>query len=118
LQRRKARGKIATIEAKIQQIVAKGRMMEDKITVDVQTAYAALTAAFEQFKQTRDAVRLAEELAQRERRNFELGASDLLRVTLREQYAAEAEVKQIDALLQYHGAQADYRAALAADPTQ
>jgi outer membrane protein TolC len=118
LQRRKARGKIASTEAKIHQIAAKRRMMEDKITVDVQTAYAALAGAFEQFQQTRDAVRLAAELAQRERRNFELGASDLLRVTLREQYAAEAEVEQINALLQYHGAQADYRAALAEDPTQ
>jgi outer membrane protein TolC len=118
LQRRKARGKITAIEAKIQQIAAKRRLIEDKITVDVQTAYAALTAAFEQVEQTRQAVKLAEELARRERRNFEAGASDLLKVTLREQYAAEAEGKQIGSLLQYHRAEADYRAALATDPTR
>jgi outer membrane protein TolC len=115
MQRRKARGKITALEAKMQQLVAKRRMTENKISVEVQTAYAALLAAFEQVKQTREAVRLAEEMAQRERRNFEVGASDLLKVTLREQYAAESAIKEVDALLEYHQARADYRAALAAD---
>jgi len=118
LQRRKARGKMMAIQAKIKQLAAKRRLTEDKIAVDVQTSYAALAAAFEQVQQTREAVRLAEDLAQRERRNFEAGASDLLKVTLREEYAADAAVKQIDALLEYHRARADYRAALAADPTR
>jgi outer membrane protein TolC len=116
VQRRKARGKVRAIEAKIRQLAAKQQWMENKIFVDVQTAYAGLIAAFEQIRETREAVRLAEELAQRERRNFEAGASDLLKVTLREQYAAEAAVKEIDALLMHHLAQADYYAALAADP--
>jgi outer membrane protein TolC len=54
-------------------------------------------------------------MAERERQNFEAGASDLLKVTLREQYAAESALKQVDALRQYHEARADYRAALAQD---
>lgn len=115
MQRRKARGEITAIEAKIQQLSAKRRMTADKIGVDVQTAYAALLAAFEQVRQAREAVKLAEEMAQIERRNFEAGASDLLKVTLREQYAAESAVKEVDALLKYHQATADYRAAMARD---
>jgi len=115
MQRRKARGKIIALEAKMQQLNAKLRMTEDKIKVDVQSVYAALISAFEQVQQTRQAVKFAEELAQRERVNFEAGASDMLKVTLREQYAAESAIKELEALLTYHQAQADYRAALATD---
>ncbi len=115
VQRRKARGKMMAIEAKMQQLMAKRQMTADKISVEVQTAYAALTASFEQVLQARVAVKLAEELAQRERRNFEVGASDMLKVTLREQYAAESAIKEMDALLEYHQARADYRAAIAMD---
>jgi len=115
VQRRKARGKITAIEAKLQQVVAKRQMQEDKISVELQTAYAALFAAFQQVQETREAIRLAEDLAQRERRNFEEGASDLLKVTLREQYAAESAIKEMESLLEYFQAKADYRAALATD---
>ena len=115
VQRRKARGKITAIEAKLQQVVAKRQMQEDKISVELQTAYAALFAAFRQVQETREAINLAEDLAQRERRNFEEGASDLLKVTLREQYAAESAIKEMESLLEYYQAEADYRAALATD---
>lgn len=118
LQRRKARGKITALEAKMQQLAAKRRMTVDKISVEVQSSYAALLAAFEQVKQTREAVALAEEMAQIERRNFEVGASDLLKVTLREQYAAESAIKEVDAFLEYHQARADYLAALASYAVQ
>ena len=65
--------------------------------------------------QAKEAVRLAEELAIRERRNFEAGASDLLKVTLREQYAVESAYKEVEALLLYFRSQADYTAAMAQD---
>jgi outer membrane protein TolC len=115
LQRRKARGKMAAVEGKISQLAAKRRMVADKITVDVQTARIALEAALIQVEQSREAVRLAEDLAERERQNLERGLSDLLKVTLREQYAAESAEKAVEALLQYFQAQADLRAAIGAD---
>jgi len=126
LQRRKARGKMASIEGKLAQLQAKRRLAEDRIVTDVQSAYAALTTAYQEVLETRQAVQYANELADRERLNQEEGISDLLKVTLREQYAAEAASKQIDALQKYFQAQSDYRAALgqdalstqpAADPT-
>ncbi|CAK9015272.1 Uncharacterized protein YbcI [Durusdinium trenchii] len=113
IQRRKARGKMQAIEGKISQLNAKRRFTEDKIVADVQGVYAGLLSAYEQVLQARQAVEYAEELAQRERRNFELGASDLLKVTLREQYAVESANKTVDALLMYYQAQADYRALFA-----
>lgn len=115
LQRRKARGKMQSVDGKLAQLNAKRRITEDKIAVDVQSAYAALTSAYEQVIRSREAVDYAEDLADRERRNFELGASDLLKVTLREQYAAESELKTVEALLLYFRTRADYRAALAED---
>lgn len=115
LQRRKARGKMTAVEGKIAQLAAKRRLVADKIAVDVQTAKVALLAALVQVEQSREAVRLAEDLAERERQNLERGLSDLLKVTLREQYAVESAEKAVEALLQYFRAQADLRAALGVD---
>lgn len=115
IQRRKAQGKMQAIRGKIAQLNAKRRLTEDKIVTDVQSAYAGLASAFEQVQQAQEAVEYAEDLARRERVNFDEGASDLLKVTLREQYAAEAALKVVDALLLYFQSLADYRAALAQD---
>jgi len=115
LQRRKAQGKLAAIEAKLAQLQAKRQLTTDKIAVEVRNAYVALDKAYVQVLETRLAVALAEDLARRESRNEELGLSDMLKVSLREQYAVESAEKQVDALTQYHKAQADYRAALALD---
>ncbi len=115
IQRRKARGKMQAVEGKIAQLHAKRRLTEDKIVAEVQSVYAGLMSAYEQVEQARQAVGYAEDLARRERRNFNEGASDLLKVTLREQYAAESAEKVVDALLLYFQAQADYRASLAQD---
>lgn len=115
LQRRKARGKMQAVDAKISQLNSKRRMVEDKIVAEVQAVYAGLDAAAEQVRQAQQAVEYAEDLAQRERRNFELGVSDLLKVTLREQYAFESAEKAVDAMLLYFQSRADYRAALAED---
>lgn len=115
IQRRKARGKLTALEGKLSQIAAKQRMVSDKIAVDVRYAWIALDAALVQVAQAREAVRLAEDLAGRERQNLDAGLSDLLKVTLREQYAAESAQKRVDALLLYYQAQADFRAALGQD---
>ena len=115
VQRNKARGKMRVTQGKLAQLGAKLRLTEDKVVVDVQAVYAALIAAYEQVEQMSQSVVFAEDLAQRERRSLQLGAADLLTVALREQFAVEAAAKQVDALLIYYLAQADYRAALAED---
>jgi outer membrane protein TolC len=115
IQRRKARGKMSALEAKVSQIVAKRRMTEDKIRTEVQATFAALTAARQRVVQAREAVRLAKYMAEVEQKKFDNGSSDLLAVNLREQQAAEAAETEVDALLDYFQAQAIYRAALAQD---
>lgn len=115
LQRREAEGKLRMIEAKLAELNQKMRLAGDTITAEVQAAYAAVIAEYEQIALNREAVRIAENLADIERRKLELGESDLLSVILREQYAAETAIYEIDALLRYFKARADYRAALGTD---
>ena len=115
MQRRKARGKMTELQGKLAQLSAKRRITGDKIGVDVQMAHAALRSAWDQVVSSQESLKHAEDLAARERTNQEKGASDLLKVTLREQYAVESAEKYIDALKLYFESRADYRAAMALD---
>ena len=115
MERRKARGKMTETQAKMSQLTAKRRLTADKITVDVQMAHAAIVSALEQVQETGEALRLAEDLAERERQNEEAGLSDMLKVALREQYAVESAEKNVDALQLYFHSLADFRAAVAQD---
>jgi outer membrane protein TolC len=115
MQRRKARGKMTELQGKLAQLSAKRRITGDKIGVDVQMAHAALRSAWDQVVSSQESLKHAEDLAARERTNQEKGASDLLKVTLREQYAVESAEKYVDALKLYFESRADYRAAMALD---
>lgn len=115
VQRRMARGRIQVAQGKLAQLGAQRRMIEDQIAVDVQTAYTGLLAAYQQVQEAIEAVGLAAELARLERRKLQEGLSDVLKVALREQFAVEAAERQVDAMLNYYLAQADYRAAVAID---
>ncbi|TWU01783.1 Outer membrane efflux protein [Neorhodopirellula pilleata] len=113
VQRRKGFGKMRSARAKIGQIEAKRQFTVEKISTEVQNAAAALDAAYARVEAITDAVEISEELAQIERRKFELGESDLLAVFLREQIAIEAASELMVAKLDYFIARADYTAALA-----
>ena len=92
IQRRKARGKIQSVEGKLAQISIKRRFTQDKIVTDVQVAYAGLTAAFRRIRQARRALQLARTMEAAERVKFAAGDSDLLAVNLRESQTAAAAV--------------------------
>lgn len=113
VQRRKGFGKMRSARAKLGQIAAKRQFTVEKISTEVQNAAAALDAAFQRVSAIADAVEISEELAQIERRKFELGESDLLAVFLREQIAIEAASDLMTAKFEYFLARADYTAALA-----
>lgn len=115
MQRRKARGKMTELQGKLAQLSAKRRITADKISVDVQMAHAALKSAWDQVVSSEESLKHAEDLAARERKNQEAGASDLLKVTLREQYAVESAEKYVDAMKLYFESRADYRASMALD---
>ena len=118
LQRRKAKGKIQAIQGKVAQLNSKRQLTRDKISIEVQAALRSLQIRAEQIKEIEKAVKLAEELAERERFNFSQGASDILKITLREQYAFESREKLIEAQLNFYRAKADFRAAMGIDQLQ
>lgn len=113
VQRRKGFGKMRSARAKINQLSAKRQFTVEKISTEVQNAAAGLEAAYKRVQAIADAVGISEQLAQIERRKFDLGESDLLAVFLREQIAIEAASDLMVAKLEYFVARADYTAALA-----
>lgn len=117
LQRRKAQGKIQSVQGKLAQLNAKRRILQDRISVDVQLAYAGLVTAYQQVLEAEEAVVLANDLARRENINLEAGFTDVLTVALREQFAVEAAERAVDAKAEFFRALADYRAALGQDQT-
>jgi outer membrane protein TolC len=112
VQRRDARGRVMVAQAQLAQIDQQLRQAEDVVRADVQDAFSALERAFEFYQQARKRVALARLVARAEREQLRLGRSDVLRVTLREQAAFDAEVVEIGAQQDYFRALADYRAAL------
>ena len=94
---RKARGKLQAAEAKLTEAQQKARFARDKVRVEVRDAWSQLQAARERVEVADQAAKLAEQLATGERERFELGATTVLFVNLREQGAADARMALIDA---------------------
>lgn len=112
LQQREARGRVLQAQAQLSQLEQQLRFTEDVVRTEVQDTFSALERAYEFYQQARMRVELAQLVARAEREQLRLGRSDVLRVTLREQAAFEAEVIVIGALQDYFRALADFRAAL------
>ena len=112
VQRRDARGRASAAQAQIIQIEQQLRQAEDVVRAEVQDAFSALERAVEFYRQAKQRVDLARLVARAERALLAGGRSDVLRVTLREQAAFDAEVVEIGALLDYFRALADFRAAV------
>ncbi|MDA0808304.1 MAG: TolC family protein, partial [Planctomycetota bacterium] len=115
LQRRKAKGKLTSLEAKRAQLAQKRRLSEDKIRTDIAIAFEAVRAAYERVQRTAEARDLADYMAEVEREKFNAGESDLLKVALREEKAAESAGKAIEAQLEYQLGLAHLRAATGID---
>ncbi len=106
-------GRIRAAEASLARIEAQLRFARDRVQVEVRDALSALAASRERLGFTREEVAVARKLEAGERQRFDLGDSNLLFVNLRETQTAEARLREIDALLEYHRAVAAFRAAVA-----
>ena len=116
LERNKAQGKIRELSGKLAQIAAKRRLLENKITIEVQDALSALATSHTRYLRARENTELAWQLVTAERQRFESQDSDLFRVALQETAAIEASLGEIDALSEFFKAEAAYRAAIARPP--
>lgn len=112
VQRRDARGRVTVARAQLTQIDLQIQQAEDVIRAEVQDTFSTLERAYEFYQQAKKRVVLARLVARGEREQLRLNRSDVLRVTLREQAAFDAEVIEVGAQLEYFRALADFRAAL------
>lgn len=108
---RTARGRIRAAEATVTANQARARFAEDRVAAEVRDARSAWQAAQGRLDMARRELQLAQEVADGERARYQMGEGTLLFVNLREQAAAEAALREIDALLDGLRARAAYRAA-------
>jgi outer membrane protein TolC len=115
LQRREAQGRLETINAQVARLNQEKAFARDRITADVRDSLSALFAAYYALAQSHRNVELAQTLQDAENERLKQGASDLLGLQIREQATFDAKVLEVEALADYFRAEANYRAATAAD---
>ncbi|NKB36118.1 MAG: multidrug transporter [Gammaproteobacteria bacterium] len=113
LERRVARGALAETRAKLNALRQKERLMEDQIQLEVRNILLNLKTAEELLILAGDEVNQASVLQRAEIQRFRKGASDFFLVNIRENTAAEAEVRFYLAGLQREIAQVNFDAATA-----
>ncbi|MEZ4337352.1 MAG: TolC family protein [Sandaracinaceae bacterium] len=112
---REARGGIQQRRAELGALTAEAQLVSDRIRTEVQDAASAVRAAEEGVALATEAAEVAEAVAEAERRRFELGATQLFTVNLREESAAAARAVLVDAEAALQLAHAQWRAVTAAD---
>jgi len=115
LQRREAKGSLEAIDAQVARLEIERKFARDRITADVRDSHSALVAAYDALKQTGLNVDLAQQVQDAENERLKQGATDLLALQIREQATFDAKVLDVEAHAEYFRAQANYRAAIAAD---
>lgn len=114
LQNRAAKGQVAAAEANITALEWRRRQSEEQIVAEIEQLSTNLTAAERLAVLARSEEVQAEKLAAGERRLFQAGASDFFLVNLREDAAANAAIRRLDAEFRLTQARADL-VAVAAD---
>jgi len=114
LPNRLARGKARSASGALLRVLEQERLLRDRAAVEVGDAESALGAARERVRLAGRELEVATELERAEWHRFELGEGNLLFVNLREVARAEAAVREVDALADFHKAEAAFRAATAA----
>jgi cobalt-zinc-cadmium efflux system outer membrane protein len=110
---RTQQGRIDFYESRQRKLAFTETFLRERIRTDVQDALNALDIAKSRVEVVSNEVKAAEELARGESKRFELGDSNLIFVNLREQNAADAKVREIEALQDYQKAFVAFEATLA-----
>lgn len=113
LRTRRQEGRLDYYEAKQRKLEFTETFLKERIRADVQDALNRVDIARKRVEVTALEVAAANELASGELKRFNMGDSNLIFVNLREQNAADAEVREIDALQDYQKACVAFEAAIA-----
>ena len=111
LQRREARGRLSRAQAELREIEFREQRISDQIKVELDNILANLNAALRLAELADDEVEQATAMVDAERKRFALGAGDFFLVNLREERAADAQIRAIRADLNGRLATASYNAA-------
>ncbi|KPF73369.1 multidrug transporter [alpha proteobacterium AAP81b] len=112
-ERRAAKGRLAQTRAEIDAAAARQRFLADQIATDIANLRVAADTAVRLAALARDEAERAATMAAAERRRFDLGAADFFLVNTREEAAADAAVRRLDAAFRQVVAAADIAAATA-----
>ncbi len=110
-QRREARGRLQRARAELRAAELRQQRTEDQISVELSNILIDVTTALRVFTLARNEVAQANVMVEAERRKFSFGASNFFLVNIREESAADAEIRAIRALLNGRLAQTSYNAA-------
>jgi len=110
---RTQQGRIDFYQARERKLEFTETFLRERIRTDVQDALNALEIARKRVEVVSQEVKASRDLAQGELKRFELGDSNLIFVNLREQNAADAQVREIEALQDYQKAFVAFEATLA-----
>ena len=111
LQQRAVRGRLMQSRAELEAIRQEQRLTEEQIELEVRNILLELNVARELLDLAAQEVSLSEAMRESEVRRFESGASDFFLVNLREEIAANAQIKVLQAELDTRLARADFDAA-------
>lgn len=118
VQRRKARGKIESTLAKMQQVEQKRWFMTNKIEMDLRVARNALEVSRDMVLRSQQLLRETRETLDYFRREFASGNQDFLFLLAQEAKATEAQIKLLDAQREYYISLARLQAVLGLDPLE
>lgn len=112
-QMREARGRLAAAEAALERVDRRIQLERDRLVAYALASVETLEASHARAALARENVELARTVWEAERRRLELGASDLIDLTLREAQLAAAERELVDAQHEFFRARAEYAARVA-----
>jgi outer membrane protein TolC len=111
LQQRTARGKLGQTQAELDGFQQRRRFLEDRIRIEIGSLSVAARQSRRLLGIAIDEQDRALAMASAERRRFQEGASDFFLVNIREEAAADAQVRRLDAAFRQIVAHADLAAA-------
>jgi cobalt-zinc-cadmium efflux system outer membrane protein len=113
LQRRAAKGRLQSADARLSQIEQRERFQRDQIVTEVRDAYSNVITALRRAEVIRDEVATTKRVEDGERTRFDLGDTNLFTLNLRELATVEASVREVNAYADYYRAYALYELAIA-----
>lgn len=108
LQQNLGRGQIKQSEATITQLEQENRLLSDRIATEIRIAVNNYNAARQNVDLAEQEKKATSAMEQAERERFENGATDFFVLNMREERAAEAELKSIQSRMKLWQALSDY----------